>query len=210
MPRRYFFDYFRYGRYADNERNSLEEIMEEAEFERMRQQFDEKIRERFSGAPIEQVEVLKYGDDPEIEPGQYIVQVVVAASGDPEERMRAFEAFHEANRERFHELRRDLDKLPLPVILQFVAAGEPADGKRRVLRLGGRPKGAEGPGLSLTPVMARVAAEDLETLDTLIAAGIATSRAEAVRWALARIRERPAYEQLRARTREIEELKSQF
>jgi Arc/MetJ-type ribon-helix-helix transcriptional regulator len=58
--------------------------------------------------------------------------------------------------------------------------------------------------------MARVGAEDLETLDTLITAGIATSRAEAVRWALARIRERPAYEQLRARTREIEDLKSQF
>jgi Arc/MetJ-type ribon-helix-helix transcriptional regulator len=51
---------------------------------------------------------------------------------------------------------------------------------------------------------------DLETLDTLIAAGITGSRAEAVRWALARIRERPAFEQLRARTREIEELKSQF
>ena len=44
----------------------------------------------------------------------------------------------------------------------------------------------------------------------LITAGIATSRAEGVRWALARIRERPAYEKLRARTREIEELKSQF
>ena len=68
--------------------------------------------------------------------------------------------------------------------------------------------GPEGPGL--TPVMARLGAEDLETLDTLIAAGIAASRAEAVRWALARIRERPAFEQLRARTREIEELKSQF
>jgi hypothetical protein len=33
---------------------------------------------------------------------------------------------------------------------------------------------------------------------------------QAVRWALARIRERPAHEQLRARTREIADLKSQF
>jgi Arc/MetJ-type ribon-helix-helix transcriptional regulator len=63
---------------------------------------------------------------------------------------------------------------------------------------------------SLTPVMARVGPEDLETLDTLIAAGIAGSRAEAVRWTLARIRERPAYAQIRARSREIEDLKSQF
>ncbi len=47
---------------------------------------------------------------------------------------------------------------------------------------------------------------DLETLDTLIAAGFAANRAQAVRWALARIRERPAYAQLRDRAREIEEL----
>jgi hypothetical protein len=58
--------------------------------------------------------------------------------------------------------------------------------------------------------MARLGREDLETLDTLITAGIAACRAEGVRWALARIRERPAYEQLRARAREIEDLKAQF
>ena len=55
---------------------------------------------------------------------------------------------------------------------------------------------------TVTAVMARLGREDLETLDTLIAAGIANSRAEAVRWALARIRERPAYEQIRARSAE--------
>jgi Arc/MetJ-type ribon-helix-helix transcriptional regulator len=58
--------------------------------------------------------------------------------------------------------------------------------------------------------MACLGLADLETLDTLIAVGIAANRAEAVRWALARIRERPAYEQLRDRAREIEELKPQF
>ena len=58
--------------------------------------------------------------------------------------------------------------------------------------------------------MARLSREDVATLDTLIQAGIAGSRAEAVRWTLARIRERPAFEQLRAHTREIETLKSQF
>ena len=65
-------------------------------------------------------------------------------------------------------------------------------------------------GTDLTPVMARLGPADLETLDTLITAGIASNRAEAVRWTIARIRERPAYEQLRARAREIEELKAQF
>ena len=63
---------------------------------------------------------------------------------------------------------------------------------------------------AVVTTLARLGAGDLETLDLLITAGIASSRAEGVRWALARLRERPAYEQLRARTREIEDLKSQF
>jgi Arc/MetJ-type ribon-helix-helix transcriptional regulator len=61
-----------------------------------------------------------------------------------------------------------------------------------------------------TPVMIRLTAAELETVDTLIAAGIASSRAEAVRWALARIRERPAYERLRSRALDIEMLKAEF
>ena len=61
-----------------------------------------------------------------------------------------------------------------------------------------------------TPVMARLGPVDLETLDTLITAGIAADGAEAVRSALARIRERPAYTELRERGREIERLKTQF
>ena len=58
--------------------------------------------------------------------------------------------------------------------------------------------------------MARLGPVDLETLDTLITAGIAADGAEAVRWALARIRERPAYAELRERGREIQRLKTQF
>ena len=80
--------------------------------------------------------------------------------------------------------------------------------------LGGRPRGSlearAAEGAELTPVMARLGPVDLETLDALITAGIAASRAEAVRWALARIRERPAYAQLRERAREIERLKTEF
>jgi hypothetical protein len=47
-------------------------------------------------------------------------------------------------------------------------------------------------------------------VDTLITAGIAANRAEAVRWALARVRERPAYAQLQQKAHEIGELKAQF
>ena len=57
--------------------------------------------------------------------------------------------------------------------------------------------------------MARLG-QPTETVDTLITAGIAANRADAVRWALARIRERPVYAELRERAREIEELKVQF
>jgi hypothetical protein len=185
--------------------------MEQAELDRIRQQFAEEVRRLLPGAPIERIEVLQHGDDPEVEPGRLLARVVVAAPDEEEERKRVFDEFHAAHHEAFHELRKELNTLPVPVMLQFTAGGAPAEGRKgpfiQLLHARG---GGEGPAPGFTPVMARLAAEDLETLDMLITAGIATSRAEGVRWALARIRERPAYEQLRARTREIEELKSQF
>jgi len=58
--------------------------------------------------------------------------------------------------------------------------------------------------------MTRLAPADLATVDTLITAGIANSRAEVLRWAVGRIRENPAYAQLQDRVREINELKAQF
>jgi hypothetical protein len=58
--------------------------------------------------------------------------------------------------------------------------------------------------------MTRLGPEDLATVDTLIAAGIATSRAEILRWAIGRIREHPAYAQIKDRVHEITDLKAQF
>jgi hypothetical protein len=186
--------------------------MDQAELDHIRHRFDEEVRRRMPGAAIERTEVLQYGSEPEVEPGQLLARVVIAAPSEEDGRERAFEEFHDAHRAAFRELRQELNKLPVAVILQFIAGGEPAEGQHGpIIQLGGgRAVGGVGPAPGLTPVMARLGAEDLETLDTLITVGIATSRAEAVRWALARLRERPAYGQLRARTREIEELKSQF
>jgi hypothetical protein len=62
----------------------------------------------------------------------------------------------------------------------------------------------------LTPVMARLGPADLATLDTVITAGIANSRAEALRWAVGRIRAHPAYAQLQLQVQQIDELKAQF
>lgn len=195
--------------------------MERAELERARQKFEGEVRSRFGGAAIDKVELLQYGDDPEIEPGELFARVIIAAPDgvdetDKEARGQALEEFHDAHRTAIRELQRELkNRASGGWMLEFAFAGRSAEpeGKRgpviRMKTAGGRgPFGGGDP--SLTPVMARLGAEDLETLDTLIAVGIAGSRAEAVRWALARIRERPAYEQIRARSREIEDLKSQF
>lgn len=186
--------------------------MERAHLNRLQQQFDELVRERFPGAAIERVEVLQYGDDPEIEPGELLARVVLQAGEDEEERRQVLEGFHDAHRDAIRDMRHHLDRIPEVGILEFVAGdvAAGAHGPIRKMRLG-RPHGAlETVGVPLTPVMARLGPEDLETVDALITAGITANRAEAVRWALARIRERPAYEKLRERAREIEELKAQF
>jgi hypothetical protein len=195
--------------------------MEKAELDRITQMFDTEVRNRFAGAPIQTVEVLQYGDEPAIEPGQLLARVTLEppegageGEGEAEQERRGqhLEEFHAAHRDAIRELRRDLDKLPTSAVLE-VRVGGAGEGSARgpVIKLARAPRGLAGPEpQGLTPVMARLGQEDLETLDTLITAGIAASRAEAVRWALARIRERPAYEQLRSHARQIEELKAQF
>jgi hypothetical protein len=193
--------------------------MDQADIERVRQRFSDEVRTRFPGAPIERVEVLQYGQDPSIEPGQLLAKVILEPpagedAGDADARVRRMDAFQDEHRKAVRDLRGELDRLPGSAILEFTVGGEPREGKHGpVMRLAGGPRTLTGGGGGegqFTPVMARLGQDDLETLDTLITAGIAASRAEAVRWTLARIRERPAYEQLRARAREIEDLKTQF
>src|ERR1700722_2939370 len=104
----------------------MEAIMEQAEFERTRAQFVQLANGRFPDAPIGRVEVLQYGDDPEVEPGQLIARLVIDTPADAPERVRAFESFHSQYGDAFHELRQELDKLAGPVPLQIVAGGEPS------------------------------------------------------------------------------------
>jgi anthranilate phosphoribosyltransferase len=59
-------------------------------------------------------------------------------------------------------------------------------------------------------VLAALGPAGLETVDTLIVAGIAATRAEAIRWALDSIRERPAYQQLRELRCDADKLKNEF
>jgi hypothetical protein len=188
---------------------------------------DEQVKERFPDSGVQRVEVLGYGDDPVVEPGGMLVLVHVLVGGDDRERDESLESWEDANREMMDELQRELaEKLPPAGLLEFVLdSGDPGLKRRKRVRLDG--PGHKGTirlriggsaadlaerahGGEMTPVMARLGPEDLETLDTLITAGIAGNRAQALRWALARIRERPAYAKLIERTRELEELKTQF
>jgi hypothetical protein len=188
--------------------------MEKADLAKIAQLISDEVAKRFPDAPVQDVAVLQYGDEPIVEPGELMVRVMLASADEEDEREKTLHKFERGHRKAIHEFREDLTKrLPEARRLEFRTTGEHR-GPTIVLagpgrQLAGR-AAAGGSGSDLTPVMARLAPADLETLDTLITAGVAPNRAEAVRWALARIRERPAYEQIVARTREIEELKAQF
>jgi hypothetical protein len=186
--------------------------MEQEVLEQVQQMLDENVKARFPEGLIEEVRLLQYGDDPVVEPGQLVLRVVVAASTDEEDRHRVARKFEGAFRQQMDELRQDLgDKLPQATRIEIRVGNDQKGPHFFMMR--GHQSALEGKALAgadLTPVMARLGPVDLETLDALITAGIAGSRADAVRWALARIRERPAYAQLRAKSAEIEELKSQF
>jgi len=208
--------------------------MEQAEIESARRRVQDAARECFPDGAVQEVSLLQYGDDPRVEPGELVVRILVpassaadagvsgaasaaAGSGEPpgsgepagfrpgHEPLDGFKQAHGGALERF----RDVISRELPEVgfLELtVDAGPQRKGVMR-LRLGHVPAGRPG---DLTPVMARLGPTDLQTLDTLITTGIAANRADAVRWALARIRERPAYAELRERARQIEELKTQF
>jgi hypothetical protein len=174
----------------------------------------DEIKGRFPEGTIEQVALLQYGDDPVVEPGQFVVRVTAAtaaASGDKEEQARVARDFEGSFRQQMEQLRHDLrEKLPEVSRIE-IRIGNDKESPRFFMASPGRSLEARAlAGTDLTPVMARLGPADLETLDALITAGIASNRADAVRWALARIRERPAYAQLRAKAAEIEELKAQF
>jgi hypothetical protein len=192
--------------------------MDTAELNHLQEQITQLARNRFPGPAVQGVSVLQYGDEPEIEPGQLLVQVVI----EPPEGQRPdgteadaliVSEFDHSQKEAIQGFRHDLRSVPQVAMVEFALPGDGYPGRHPGPRT--RISQAElvllqQPDAPLVPIMARLGPADLETVDTLITAGVAASRAEAVRWALARIRERPAYERLREHARQIQELKAQF
>jgi hypothetical protein len=179
-------------------------------------QVEARLRSRFVEGAIARVQLLSYGDDPGVEPGEAAVRVFIDRAGRPvgrDEDKQVMEGFEPHIREASQDV---LDGLPPFGWVEFRPdnASEDSCGRVPMTRLSGRrepPRLAEEVGgEQLTPVMTRLGRDDLATVDTLITAGIASSRADALRWALGRIREHAVYSQLQQRVREIEELKSQF
>jgi hypothetical protein len=172
---------------------------------------DQEVRAAFPPGTIQQVQVQEYGDDPEIEPGQVAVRIFIDHEPRPgdEAGYETLRRFVQANREAVRKLRREQPSIGW---IEFRLGGEELTehGAPAIRTAPGREPPPGESAAELTSVMTRLGPEDLATVDTLITAGIANSRAEVLRWALGRIREHSAYAQIQERVREISELKAQF
>ena len=126
-------------------------------------------------------------------------------------RMTTLHAFEKAHSGAIEDLRKTIARtMPFIGRVQLTLPAQPGERKHPVISMSVGPLDRTAPGRSLTPVMARLNPRDVEVLDALITAGIVQNRAEGVRWALARIRERPAYTQLREHIGKIDKLKAQL
>jgi len=183
--------------------------MDQETVHQIQRQLEEEAARRFPAGLIRGVAVLQPGDDAAVEPRGLLVRVLLQADN-AQSYERQLDEFMYASKAAMTEFRRYIARnAPEAAQLEFTldeSAGPKST--RAVLSL--RPSTAEEDSPGLTPVMARLRPVDLETLDALITAGIVANRAEGLRWALARIRERPAFGQLRERAREIERLKTEF
>ena len=187
--------------------------MDHAVLDSVEREIDDEVRARFPGGVIRQAVLLHYGDDPEIEPGELWVRVLLRADRpeDYEQIVSAFARDHQAAMDEFPPyLAETLREIRL---VEFTFPDNPVTsgghGPRRHLIVGQRVADVREQELAeATRVDVRLGPANLETLDTLIMAGIADNRAAAVRWVLARFRQQPEYEQLRERAQETGRLRA--
>jgi hypothetical protein len=186
--------------------------MDQATKDRIRQEIEGEVRTLFAGA-VRRVDWESHSNDPHFEPGELLPSLILTEPpgrriGRPEPGA-AFKKFQRAHGPAVRQFRRDLAQR-WPEIQNLGIGFEDASGHHRggiVMALDDPRAAAEN---DIIHVMVRLKSPELEIIDTLITAGIANNRAEAIRWALARISERPAYAQLREHTRDIQRLKTEF
>ena len=160
-------------------------------------QVEERIRSAFPEGAIERVQVLARGGDPEVGPGETAVRVFLSRAGRPEG--------PEADKGIVTTVRDATWRPPVGWLTSCPSSSGssslPRAGQawRLSPRCRGPPSGstpatkaslnrpAGEPQEQLTPVMMTLlGTADLAAVDTLIAAGIGGSRAEILRWGLAR------------------------
>jgi hypothetical protein len=165
-------------------------------------EIDQEVRARFPGTAVRQAVLLQYGDDPLIEPGDLWVRVLLHEPDGPDDDWGpVLTAFEQANETAIEQFRGYLAaKLREIIAVEYVFSNTvtfDGDGPR-----GGMPVAQRLSDISewehgeATFVLVPLGPAGLETVDTLIMAGIAATRAEAIRWAVDRVREGPAYRRL--------------
>ncbi len=182
----------------------------------IQREIDDEVRTRFPGAAVRRALLLQYGDDPQIEPRDLWVRVILDSDG-PEDYDRAWKAFsgpHQAAIEEFPRYLAEKVHEIMNVEFRFgdgTEAGCDRDGPQYGYPTGQRLSDyQEWERGQATFVRAPMGPAGLETLDTLIMAGIAATRSEAIRWAMDRFRDLPAYERVRERVRDADALKDEF
>jgi Arc/MetJ-type ribon-helix-helix transcriptional regulator len=193
--------------------------MDQAERDHIQHELEIAADELFPGW-IRRVELLQHDDAAMIEPGQLMPRLVFTdpvrsreERPDPRKVAKHARTFKLAVGPGLNQFRDNLLER-WPEIRYIEVMTEDDSGHRTGGNVRFVEDGREAADGEFTHVMVRLKTAELDIVDTLIAAGIANNRAEAIRWALTRIRERPAYEQLREHTREhardIERLKSEL
>lgn len=179
-------------------------------------EIDQEARARFPGTAVRQAVLLQYGDDPPIEPGDLWVRVLLDEPDGPDDDWPPLmTAFEQANETAIEQFRGYLAaKLREIMAVEYVFSntgtwdGEgPRGGMPVAQRLSDISEWEHG---EATFVLVALGPAGLETVDTLIMAGTAATRAEAIRWALDRIRERPAYQRLRELRSDADKLRNEF
>ena len=187
--------------------------MDQAAKDRIQHELEDRAKMLFPSV-VRRAELLEHGDDPVAEPGETVLRLVIIVTPGEDGELPAPHMV--LGRSAVKQFRRELSQR-LPEVRRIEILPEDASGQRLGhfmmkspeprLKSPGEDRPFDG---DFTPVMARLRPTELEVVDTLISVGIAANRAEAIRWALARVSERPAYAQLREHTRDIEKLKTEF